>query len=259
LRFKHHKQEIMRREALFCSYMRFFILILLCASTLHAQEDPILSAKIKYNEGLAFVSNGQQNCAQALRYFTEAIGLDSYNPKIHYMKGYCQNKLNQVQDAIASFEAALQHTQYQLNRDEGNAALTTLLSQIKHSIYHAHIRAAAFAAQDKDARKTLRHLNEARNASTEPVSMLMHYYYAVAYNLDKQYALAVEHARAATQSLGFASGERYAPYFYELGYALEFTGSMQEAVRAYEKASYGSKRNLAEERIASIRALYVIY
>jgi tetratricopeptide (TPR) repeat protein len=218
----------------------FILLLLLLNPSLLTAQDPSLAAKIRYNEALALVIDG--NCAQALLLFTEAITLDHSNPKIHYMRGYCENKLNQVQGALASFQKA-RELAFSQNQSE-------LLSQANRSIYNAQIRLAAFALQDGDAAKVLRYLEAAEQFRTEETEALVHYYYAAAYNATREYSKALIHAKEATKRLAFASGERYAPYFYELGYALEFTGQMSDAVRAYERA---------EQRIANIRELYLVY
>lgn len=230
--------------------LAFLYLVLLIPAFCQAQ-DPDLQAKIKYNEGLALVSNGQNDCAQALQLFTEALALDNSNPKIHYMKGYCENRLNQVETAIQSFKLAKEKA---FIRED-----TPLFEQANRSIYHAYVRLAAFAVQNKDASAVIRALDDAAQYSTETPSTLIHYYYAFAFNLQERYTSALTHAQKATEGLGFAAGERYAPFFFELGTALEFTGQMEQAVRAYEKASYGIYRNQAEERIAKIRELYIIY
>ena len=245
--------EIYAPKGAFLFIMKITILLLLVFSftSIVQAQDPFLQAKIKYNEGLAFISNGEAQYAQALHLFEEALKLDNGNAKIHYMKGYCENRLNQVVDAIASFTQAKEKAY--LQKDDELARLAT------QSIFYAHIRKAAYAVQEKEAMAIISHLEAAEQIGIEEPTAQIHYFYATAYNLLAEYSKALEHALQATQGLSFASGERYAPYFFELGFALEFTGRMEQAVRAYEKASYGTYRTRAEDRIAKIRELYVIY
>jgi tetratricopeptide (TPR) repeat protein len=178
------------------------------------------------------------NQEQALDYYNQSLEMNPNNPKPHYSKGLVFRSQENTEEALGSFDRAiqlaLQTGDTQTEREAETAARDMLVFQSAKLIEAGQARRAAPLLE-----RSLQY--DAEHAAT-------FYRMAEAHNLMGNWDEAIS---AGNNALQHESGGRVdrAKIYFELGTAYKNKGNVQLACDNYSQAAFGSFRSAAEHQI----------
>lgn len=178
------------------------------------------------------------NHEQALEYYDESLELNPNNPKPHYQKGLVYRSQENIDEALASFDRAIQlalQTGDEQTERESEAAARDML------VFHS-----AKLIEAGQARRAVPHLERSLQYDSEHAAT--YYRMAEAHNLMGNWDQAIT---AANESLKYESGGRVdrAKIYFELGTAYKNKGNVQLSCDNYRQAAFGGFRSAAEHQI----------
>jgi tetratricopeptide (TPR) repeat protein len=178
------------------------------------------------------------NHDQALVYYNRSLEYNPNNPKPHYSKGLVFRAQENVDDALDSFDRAIQlalQTNDQQTEREAEAAARDML-----------VFRAAKMIEAGQARRAIPLLERSMQYDAEHANT--YYRMAEAFNLTGNWDRAIA---SANDALRYERGGRVdrAKIYFELGTAYKNMGNNQLACDNFRQAAFGSFRSAAEHQI----------
>lgn len=189
--------------------------------------------KLYYSQGNSYFK--QEKLEDAIQAYQKAIELEPNYGKAYYQIGLVYKKQDNLDLALENFDKAIEiglATKDRVAAREAEEAARDLL-----------IFKGAKEIEAKRFDSAIELLNKAINYDNE--SAEIYYRLAEAYNKKSVFDLAIEYANKA---LKFEKGGKTdrAKIWYELGYAYKNKGNKSAACEAYEQASFGQFKNIAQ-------------
>ena len=202
-------------------------------------------AQLDYNFGLQAMKNGQPE--QAAEHFNSGIGRHPSFANNYWGKAQALKKLDQVEEAIATYEQAISAGQEQGNEDLTNKARAKIRD---HYVYLASQALSAENVTSAAADEALNHLSALDEYEIEPDASV-YFYRATAANAKGNPQQAVN---LANQALEVSRGSRTdkAKIYFLKGEALMKLGNSNEARTAFQNAAYGSYKQSAEHYLEQL-------
>lgn len=192
--------------------------------------------KLYYTQGNSYFK--QEKLEDAIEAYHKAIELDPNYGKAYYQIGLVYKKKDNLDLTLENFDKAIEiglATKDRVAAREAEEAARDLL-----------IFKGAKQIEAKRYDSAIELLNKAINYDNE--SAEIYYRLAEAYNKKSVFDLAIEYANKA---LKFEKGGKTdrAKIWYELGYAHKNKGNKSAACEAYEQASFGQFKNIAQHEM----------
>lgn len=202
-----------------------------------------VAAQIDYNLGKKLSDEGQYD--EALKRFETGLQLYPGYAMNHLGKGFALKKLDRVDDAMASFQAAIKSD----DREAGAAAEKAIRDDFLFRASTALSRNGENATRG-DAEEALANLEKPEALGLEPDADT-YYYRAEAQKVLGNYDAAVAAADKALELHTGSKSDKAKIYFVK-GESLMLKGSVAEAKSAFQEARYGSFKAPAEHYIETL-------